>query len=379
VGRLFRSVRSKDARAVEVDPLLAFESEQEAEPVSGYSRAKVDALPAGPASRRRFRALIAAAAVGVLVAAVAGVMAFNPTATSAALSWAQSLPSRFMAPKPATLTVTTRPEGAQVSVDGEPRGVTPLTLSVAPGEHQLKVRVGSQERVLSLTAAPGADIARDFELLAPVAATGALSVVTDPPGAHVTIDGRPSGASPVNVDALAVGDHTIAVAGGTGSAERTVAVAAGQNATVHFSLPRVAGPVGGFLSVSVPFEIQVVERGEVIGASGSTRIMLPAGRHEITLVNKTLEFQESRRVDIVAGQTSVVRIDPPRVRVNINARPWAEVSIDGQDFGQTPISNATVTVGTHQLVFRHPQLGERRQSVVITTKGPQRLAVDLTQ
>jgi hypothetical protein len=380
VGRLFRSVRARDARAaVEADPLLAFESEQEPGPVAGHSRTKLGPSPADPASRRRFWAAIAAAVIGVLVAVGAGVMAYNPTASSAALLWARSLPGSFTTPAPATLTVTTRPEGAQVSLDGEPRGVTPLTLSVPPGEHQLRVRVGSQERVLSLTAAPGADIARDFELVAPVAATGGLSVVTDPPGAQVTIDGRHSGASPVNVDALAVGDHTIAIAGATGSAERTVAVSAGQNATVYFSLPRVAGPVGGFLSVSVPFEIQVVERGEVIGASGSTRIMLPAGRHDITLVNKTLEFQDSRRVDIVAGQTTVVRIDPPRVRVNINARPWAEVSIDGQDFGQTPISNATITVGTHQLVFRHPQLGERRQSVVITTKGPQRLAVDLTQ
>jgi hypothetical protein len=30
-------------------------------------------------------------------------------------------------------------------------------------------------------------------------------------------------------------------------------------------------------------------------------------------------------------------------------------------------------------VFRHPQFGERRQSVVLTGKGPNRVAVDLTK
>ena len=53
--------------------------------------------------------------------------------------------------------------------------------------------------------------------------------------------------------------------------------------------------------------------------------------------------------------------------------------IDGRDLGQTPIANIAVTVGTHEIVFRHPQFGERRQTVVVTTKEPQRIAVDLTK
>ena len=58
----------------------------------------------------------------------------------------------------------------------------------------------------------------------------------------------------------------------------------------------------------------------------------------------------------------------------MNARPWAEVTLDGSSVGQTPLSNLLVTVGTHELVFRHPQFGERRQSVVVTAKGPNRIA-----
>ena len=149
--------------------------------------------------------------------------------------------------------------------------------------------------MVPITVAPGADIVRDFEMtaVAPAAASGLLSIATEPPGARVTIDGQPSGTSPVTLDALTAGKHTIAVASATGSAERTVTVVAGQTASVVFSLPKVSGPVGGWLSVSVPFDVQVVERGEVIGASGAARIMLAAGRHDIVLVNRTLEYQEA--------------------------------------------------------------------------------------
>jgi hypothetical protein len=47
--------------------------------------------------------------------------------------------------------------------------------------------------------------------------------------------------------------------------------------------------------------------------------------------------------------------------------------------GQTPIANLSLALGTHQVVFRHPELGERRQSVVVTAQGPNRVAVDMAR
>jgi serine/threonine-protein kinase len=227
----------------------------------------------------------------------------------------------------------------------------------------------------------GGDIVRDLEMnvAEPAAVFGRVSIATDPPGARITVDGRPSGTSPVTLEELAVGEHTIAVASATGSAEKKVTVAAGHTASVVFSLPKVSGPLGGWLSVSAPFDIQVLEGSDVIGAGGASKIMLAAGRHDLVLANRTLEYQEVRRLEITPGQTTLVRIDAPMVPMNVNARPWAEVTLDGESLGQTPISNATVSVGTHQLAFRHPQLGERRQTVVVTAKGPNRVAVDLTK
>ena len=166
------------------------------------------------------------------------------------------------APRTGNLTIATRPAGSDVLIDGERRGATPLTLALTPGAHTVIIRSGSDERVVPLTIASGAEVTQYYEMKAaePAALVGRLSVVTDPPGARVTVDGRPRGISPVTVADLTAEDHKVSVTNDAGSVERTVAIAAGSTASVMFSLPKVSGPVGGWLSISAPFDVEV--RGE---------------------------------------------------------------------------------------------------------------------
>ena len=378
VGQVLRPLNSKktpsDALTAS-DPLAAFASEhapQESVPPTAApppEQAPTTSTTTTSTWKIRTGAVLPLAIAIVLTAAVT----FGLTR----VSWPRST-----APLPPTgkLTIVTRPAGAQLTIDGADRGLTPLTLSLGAGEHAVNVRLGPEQRAIAVTITAGADIVRDLEMTAaaPNDAFGQLSIVTDPPGARVTIDGQSVGASPLTVDRLSAGEHHVAVATATGSADRKVTIEARHAASVVFSLPKSSGPLGGWLSVSAPFDVQVVEHDEVI-ANGSAKIMLAAGRHDIVLANRALGYQETRRLDVTAGQTTTVRIDPPPATINVNARPWADVSIDGTDLGQTPISNATVSIGSHQLVFRHPQLGERRETVLVTLNGPNRIAVDLTK
>jgi len=285
-------------------------------------------------------------------------------------------------PRPGNLTINTRPSNSQVLIDGAQRGTTPVTLALAPGAHTVTIRNGSDERVIPLTIAPGAEVSQYFEMKTeeqPAVVVGRVSVVTDPPGARVAVDGKARGSSPITIVDLTPADHKVTVTSDTGSAERTVAVTAGGTASVMFSLPKVAGPVGGWLSIAAPFDVEVVEHDDVIGTSGTSKIMLAAGRHDITVINRSLGYQDARRVDVTAGKTVALRVEPPKVSVSVNARPWAEVTLDGASLGQTPLSNLLVTVGSHEMVFRNPQFAERRQTIVVTAKGPNRIAADLTK
>jgi len=284
-------------------------------------------------------------------------------------------------PQTGTLTIDTRPAMSDVLVDGERRGTTPLTLSMKPGAHTITVRAGSEERVVPLTIAAGADVTQYFDMKRgePAALFGVVAVATDPPGARVAVDGHPRGTAPLTVADLTPEEHKITVTSDAGSAERMVAVTAGGTATVMFSLPKVSGPVGGWLSISAPFDVEIAENEDVIGTSGTTRIMLASGRHNITLANRSLGYQEARSIDVTAGKTMSIRVDPPKASLSVNARPWAEVVLDGNSVGQTPLANLSVSVGSHEIVFRHPTLAERKQTVVVTAKGPNRIAADLTK
>jgi hypothetical protein len=131
--------------------------------------------------------------------------------------------------------------------------------------------------------------------------------------------------------------------------------------------------------VSAPFEVQILEENTVVGTGSAAKIMLPAGRHSLSLINHSLEYVETRTADVAPGKTATIRLEPPKVSVNVNARPWADVTIDGANVGQTPIANLALGIGTHDVVFRHPQFGEHRQTFVLKTNGPNRIAVDLTK
>lgn len=280
------------------------------------------------------------------------------------------------------LSVESRPAGAEVMIDGQRQGLTPMTIAVAPGKHMLIVRRGTDVRTVPLAIAAGAEIAEHFELAA-VDATfpvpGRISIATDPPGARVTVDGEPRGISPITVDSVSPATHTVRVSNGDASAERVVAVQPGGTTSVVFSRLSADAPLAGWLTVDAPFDVQIAESGEVVGTSGTTKIMLGAGVHDLVVTNERLGYEETRRMNVPAGKVTNVKITPPNAPLNVNARPWGDVFLDGTALGETPLANVPVPVGTHEVVLRHPQFGERRQTIVVTARGPNRITQDFTK
>jgi hypothetical protein len=286
------------------------------------------------------------------------------------------------APRTGNLTIETQPVGAEVTIDGERRGSTPLTVALTPGPHAVALRSDGDQRAIPVTITAGAEMTQHIEMKTHEAVPlfGRISVVTDPPGAKVTVDGHLRGVSPLVVADLAAAEHIVGVAGEGGSAERKVVVSAAGTSSLMFSLAgKAAGPLGGWLTVRAPFDVEIVEGGDVIGSSRTSRVMLAAGGHDVVLANRSVGYEETKKIVVAAGKTTTLRVDPPQVSVSVNARPWAEILVDGASVGQTPIANLLVTAGSHDVVFRNPQHGERRQTVIVTVHGPNRIAADLTK
>ncbi|HEY3885196.1 MAG TPA: PEGA domain-containing protein [Vicinamibacterales bacterium] len=210
----------------------------------------------------------------------------------------------------------------------------------------------------------------------PVAATGGtLSLTADAPS-RVSIDGRARGVTPVAIANLPAGDHVVAVTSNGSTITWKVKLAGGDTTSAAFSFASDAAPTAGWLAFSSPFNVQVFEGAALIGSSGA-KIVLPAGRHDVRLVNGALGYDERRVVNVIAGRLSSVGVNPPKSTIDINARPWAEVVIDGEDVGQTPLAHVPIRIGSHIVEFHHPQLGDERRTITVTSKGPNRVAVDL--
>ena len=269
------------------------------------------------------KALIAVAAA--LVLATGGYVALQKFTT----------PAAAVPPAMATLSVQSNPPGVPVFVDGVERGMTPARVTLAPGAHILELRGRGVPRVIPVTLAAGADVSQYLEFAEAPLPEQPLTVPT--PAAPVTP--APAAATPPPVD------------------------------------PSV--PVAGWITVKLPFSVEIRENGRVIGTNDADRLMLTAGKHQLEFVNQTLAFSVTRTVQVTPGKVTSVPLELPKGVVNLNAAPWAEVWIDGTRVGETPIGNLSVAVGPHEVVFKHPQLGEKRHAISVTVGAPVRLSVDM--
>jgi len=215
----------------------------------------------------------------------------------------------------------------------------------------------------------------------PVSVVEPAVVIESPvPGDTVMVDGRPAGITPLQ---LTVSSKTRAIrlvhaAAPVSPVETTLAAeavpAAGDARTIAAIEEAGTRQRSGGVRVSSPIELKILEGERVLGSTADGPIVTTAGTHQLDLLNTALGYRVRQTVTIRAGVLTPLTITPPMGRLSINADPWAQVLIDDKPIGDTPVANVSVSLGEHQVTFRHPQLGERRETVVVRADVPTRVS-----
>ena len=65
----------------------------------------------------------------------------------------------------------------------------------------------------------------------------------------------------------------------------------------------------------------------------------------------------------------------PEGSLHITTEPGAEILVEGELMGVAPLAAFRVPIGAREVLVRHPDLGERRQSVEVVQGQPVELSV----
>ncbi|WP_224245762.1 protein kinase domain-containing protein [Hyalangium gracile] len=229
-------------------------------------------------------------------------------------------------------TTESMPEGGvpeEKTQQGQPARGLPRSLLAAAAVLVLALAAGV---IYALRPAPVESVVQGATPPAPsLPAPPVLTIETDPPGAALRVNGKDVGRSPVTLDTLALGEHTVtATLEGRKSAERQVKLAhPGERAMVVLALVPEApapettppeAPAGdaqgagasktakkaamGRLTLNTTPWTRVFLRGRQLGDTPLINHPLPAGRHQLKLVNEEKNISTVIEVEIWAGQVT---------------------------------------------------------------------------
>ncbi len=260
------------------------------------------------------------------------------------------------------LIVDSEPAGSSVTVDGRFLGLTPLTTTLRAGVHRLEVQNGGalQSKTIQVEARKRVTERLEFPGSQD---RGGLSITTYPAAGRVTLDGVACGPAPVNVAGLTPGSHLIVVETPLGSQTQDVTVQAGK------LLPVTVQTIS-WVKVDAPYDLDVSEDGRPLGTTGRATVVVSPGHHHLEFTNSSLGLKLRQAVDTEPGTLTTVPLDLPMGTLNLTSDQPAEVSVDGQAVGNTPVTGVTLSLGKHEVAFQHAKYGRLVYSVSATLAGP---------
>ncbi|HKY34085.1 MAG TPA: PEGA domain-containing protein [Candidatus Polarisedimenticolia bacterium] len=214
-----------------------------------------------------------------------------------------------------------------------------------------------------------------------------LAIQTEPPGAAVFLNGEPIGRSPVFDRELPAGRYTVKVeAQGFEPLTETLELQGGSRVDKALRLVPNARSIVVFTSpAGARVSVDGQARGTTFGSAGpehqdlasgaglalgdlSAPLLvehLAPGNHLLKIEKECHEPQLlSFGVSIDPNDNSPVRFEPVRLTASLGSiaveslPPGADVLVDGQPAGKTPLRKDGICTGPHAVVLKHPEAGQ---------------------
>ena len=275
-------------------------------------------------------------------------------------------------PKGAIL-VSSTPAGAEVRLNGAPKGKAPLLLeNIEPGTYDVELSLDTYKPFhQSVVVGEGKreTVSGTLESTAPVAvatpvptaaATGELTVLCDAPKATISVDGEDKGAPPAKLSGLKAGEHIVDCnAPNYPKTTQVVTVKAGEVKTVQLSPRAAVAASRGSISVvsNVPNAKAKVGEGEAKKVPCQFDD-LPPGNHQVTVMADGYAT-ETKTVAVEATRTAELKVELKamgKIKVAVPPGKRANVYVDGEIKGQAPVT-IEVAIGAHKVEIKEDGTG----------------------
>jgi len=224
------------------------------------------------------------------------------------------------------MQINSVPQDADVFIDGQRTGSTPLSTEVLETGSQLSIaRKGYKtwERQVSVKAGS----METYPTIELVVADGTVDVSTSPAGAHVNVDGKFRGTTPVRIDLSPLSEHRVELfLEGYKKAVRTVRTEPEGRSSLALDLVPNIGRIQ--LSVAPP-DAEVVVDGHSRGF-GSQTLALTAREHELTVrkagfatrtqeITPRTELEQSLDIRLLTLEQAYWASRPPQIDTSVGA------------------------------------------------------------
>lgn len=270
--------------------------------------------------------------------------------------------------------------GAEVFIDGarHPDLTPTLIRDVVEGPHVIEVRKEPAmpwKQTIAVAADQTAKVSAQLQATMK-GPSGSIRVISNVQGARVFLDGTELGPAPIDIKDAKPGEHVVEVkADEYITREERVTVSAGSATVLKLDLQPVAAvKEGGKLKIVSPVpEAEVFVDGERVGSVPQEKEMQP-GDHFV-VVTKAGYKKFEQKVRLEAGQTITVtaELDAAGALRVLSTPSGAEVLIDGEVIGATPLNQEDVDVGDHVVTVRMVEHYDYEQQIKI--EGGQRTIV----